>query len=286
MTFSIVIPSYNGSQFITQAIDSAINQTRPADEIIVSDDNSSDETLDICKKYGNKIKLFKNIEGPSGFVNGWNNSIAHASSDFISLLHQDDILDPTFLEEAEKALNEHPHVKHLFSVCKYIDGKNRIIGTSYQNNTPNNVIFYSGKEYMESFRDIGNPHIHRCPGVITHKSIFERCKYRSEAGHIADNDFFFRVGQFTDVIGLLSPLSSYRIHELSETGHLKNKILVKRLLKDYHFQMKHLSENIFADKPHYNYFRKNKNKYLKNLLGYALKEMNLKDVLYAIRFLL
>ena len=54
-TFSIVIPTYNGADFIEQALLSALNQTRKADEIIISDDNSTDETIDICQRYKDKI---------------------------------------------------------------------------------------------------------------------------------------------------------------------------------------------------------------------------------------
>lgn len=54
--FSIVIPTYNGADFVEQALLSALSQTRTADEIIVSDDNSTDETIAICQKYADKIK--------------------------------------------------------------------------------------------------------------------------------------------------------------------------------------------------------------------------------------
>lgn len=57
LTFSIVIPTYNGSDYIEQALQSALAQTRPADEIIVSDDNSTDATLEICRKYADRIKI-------------------------------------------------------------------------------------------------------------------------------------------------------------------------------------------------------------------------------------
>ena len=74
MTFSIVIPTYNGADFVEQALLSALNQSRPADEIVISDDNSSDDTLAICQKYTDRIKIYRNLQGPSGFVNGWNHA--------------------------------------------------------------------------------------------------------------------------------------------------------------------------------------------------------------------
>lgn len=108
MTFSIVIPTYNGMLFVEKAIQSALAQTRKADEIIISDDNSTDDTLAICKKYKSQIKIYINPNGPSGFVNGWNNAIQYCTSDYIAILHQDDIFAPNFLEEIEHALNIYP----------------------------------------------------------------------------------------------------------------------------------------------------------------------------------
>lgn len=252
MTFSIVIPTYNGADFIEQALLSALNQSRPADEIVISDDNSSDDTLAICQKYTDRIKIYRNLQGPSGFVNGWNHAIEKATGEYISILHQDDLLASTFLEEIEKALAVYPDVKHLFAPCNYIDGE----GNSLQepDYCTGEIKRYTGIEYVRAYQTIGYPHIHRCPGVVTHRDIFKVCQYREEAGHIADDDFFYRVGQYTDVVGILNPLASYRLHSKSETGHLKNMQLVQRLAHDYIFQVKQWYGNSFMQKEEYDYF--------------------------------
>lgn len=257
MTYSIIIPTYNGASFVKFAIESALNQTRKADEIIISDDNSIDNTIDICKQYEDKIKIFINENGPSGFVNGWNNAIAHASSDYIALLHQDDILKPEFLEEIDNAVKTYPNIKHFFVPCNYIDSEGKsIVEPTY---CDGNIHKYTGKEYVKAYQTIGRPaliHIHRCPGVVTHKDIFKICKYNKLAGHIADDDFFYRVGQYTDVIGILKPLASYRLHVKSETGHLENYKLVSRLAKDYQFQVKQWYNSDFIKGESYEYFIK------------------------------
>lgn len=252
MTFSIVIPTYNGADFVEQALLSALNQSRPADEIVISDDNSSDDTLVICQKYTDRIKIYRNLQGPSGFVNGWNHAIEKATGEYISILHQDDLLASTFLEEVEKALAVYPDVKHLFVPCNYIDGD----GNSLQepDYCTGEIKRYTGIEYVRAYQTIGHPHIHRCPGVVTRRDIFKVCQYRKEAGHIADDDFFYRVGQYTDVVGILRPLASYRLHSKSETGHLKNIQLIQRLAHDDIFQVKQWRENSFMQKEEYDYF--------------------------------
>ena len=144
------------------------------------------------------------------------------------------------------------------------------------------MIRYTASEYINADQHIGNPHIHRCPGVVTHKSIFDVCKYRPEAGHIADDDFFYRVGQFTDIVGVLKPLASYRVHRFSETGHLDDMMLDKRLLHDYCFQVKEIPYNKSLDKNAISYFKYWKWKYFRRLIGYGLSKRKFSIIKYAI----
>lgn len=287
MTFSIVIPTYNGAKYVAKAIESALGQTRPADEIIISDDNSTDNTIEICRKYGNRVKLYRNSEGPSGFVNGWNNAISHATCDFISILHQDDILTPSFLEEVEKALAIYPNAKHIVAACDFIDEEGRFIRTTPFND--NKVHYFSGQEYAHKY--VFNPggHIHRCPGVVTAKVIFEKCKYRAEAGHIADDDFFLRVGNYTDVIAIAKPLACYREHSSSETGHLSHLELVSRLQRDHIFQCHDGKSNPLFDSKLRKRYRQDTIMYSRWLLIGGLKEIKLRYIirgLYGLLFIL
>lgn len=284
MTFSIVIPTYNGERFIEQTLTSAICQNRLPDEIIVSDDNSTDGTLKICEKYIGKIRIYTNTKGPSGFVRGWNNAIAKATGEYICILHQDDLLAPTFLKEAEKSLRKYPEIKHFFVPCNYIDENNNIIWEP--DYCDGEAHIYSGLEYVNAYQMLGSPHIHRCPGVITHREIFNVCQYRTEAGHIADDDFFYRVGQYTNVLGLLRPLASFRMHEKSETGHLEDTILVKRLIHDYQYQLHQYPHNVLFNMSHYHFFRAQKKKFIRRLIAYGIKKCNVNWILYSLKYAL
>lgn len=272
MKFTIVIPTYNGSIYVEEALLSAINQTRKPDAIIVSDDNSTDNTLEICSRYKDKITIYKNENGPSGFVEGWNNAIQLVDDGYIAILHQDDLLAPTFLEEAEKALLSHPDVKHFFAPCNYIDDNGNVIREPTF--CDGRIYRYTREEYIDAYITIGEPHIHRCPGVVTHRSIFDVCKYRKEAGHIADDDFFYRVGQYTDVIGVMKPLASYREHPQSETEHLSALTLVSRLANDYLFQLRECTQEKHPYTELEDYIRNNAINFVYLQLVYALKEFN------------
>ena len=66
---SIIIPVYNGQEYIKEAIDSALGQTYKNIEIIVINDGSTDKTEEIVKQYGNKIRYFKKVNGGIHFPN-------------------------------------------------------------------------------------------------------------------------------------------------------------------------------------------------------------------------
>jgi glycosyltransferase involved in cell wall biosynthesis len=242
--FSIVIPACNGERYLKLAIESALNQTRPGDEIVVVDDASTDGTAAICHPYEleRHIKYFFN-ERSTGFVDAWNRAVAKASGDFVTILHQDDLLHPEYIETMEKALITHPQVRHLYTGCNYLDEGGKLIRTTPPPHS-RKPILYSGRQYAHNYLTgvIQNSHIHRCPGVMTSRALLiSLCTYRKEAGHIADNDFFYRVGAFTDVIGISQPLASFRVHRHSETGKLVS--LAQRLARDYVFQARYHKEN-------------------------------------------
>ena len=71
MTATIVLSTYNGEKFITEQLDSLRLQTRPADEVLISDDCSTDSTPQIVKDYIQKYKLsgwhFEQNEKNSGW---------------------------------------------------------------------------------------------------------------------------------------------------------------------------------------------------------------------------
>jgi glycosyltransferase involved in cell wall biosynthesis len=235
-TFAIAIPTRNGERFIEQTILSIINQKRKPDEIIIIDDNSSDLTKNIISKYLNfNIKFIEN-KYPDGFASAWNRLSEFCTSKYLTILHQDDLLNEDYLFYVEKAFQEFPEAGHLYSSCRYINGDGEIIR---EPSLPYDLKaeVYSGFLYSKMYFNgiIQNQHIHRCPGVTTLTSLLKNnIKYRQSAGHIADDDFFLRIGKFTDVIGISYPLASYRDHNLSVTG--SHKYLEFQLSKDWFFQ--------------------------------------------------
>lgn len=87
---SVCIATYNGEKFIKEQLDSILVQLGERDEVIISDDNSTDDTIEIIKGYNdNRIKCFNNPF--KGTVKNFENAITNSSGDYIFLSDQDDI---------------------------------------------------------------------------------------------------------------------------------------------------------------------------------------------------
>jgi len=245
MKFTIAIPVRNGEKYLKQAIESAVSQIRMPDEILIVDDASTDSTAEIARadEWGRLVRYVYN-EKPTGYADAFNRVFEYASSDYVTLLSYDDLLDSRFLLYVERAFNAYKEARHCFVGYHYITDTGAVSSSSPWPHTTEPVL-YSGRDYshhyLEGVRD--NRHINRCLGFVTERKLFiEQCRFRKEAGLITDDDFFVRLGAFTNVVGISEPLSSVRLHSASETSRLDS--LVEKLATDYLFQVRWYSTNV------------------------------------------
>ena len=102
---SVVVATYNGAEFLARQLESILAQTRAPSEIIVSDDGSSDSTLDIARKFQNATprkggptwKILSRKK-PLGVAGNFSSALAEATGAFIAFADQDDIWEVNKLE--------------------------------------------------------------------------------------------------------------------------------------------------------------------------------------------
>lgn len=114
---SILIPTYNRKNLVVNAINSALNQTYKNIEIIVSDNCSTDGTLDhLFKLYEkiNNVKIFSNSHN-SGPVINWINCIEKSSGRFSKILFSDDTIAPNYIEETINILRSHSDIGFVYA---------------------------------------------------------------------------------------------------------------------------------------------------------------------------
>ena len=111
---SIALCTYNGDANLKQQLDSIVNQSYPEIELIVVDDCSTDNTLNILKEYSARysfIKLFINPQN-LGYIRNFEKAMSLCNGDFIALSDQDDIWDLNKIEKQVKAIGNNLLIYH------------------------------------------------------------------------------------------------------------------------------------------------------------------------------
>lgn len=125
---SIMIPTYNQAGIVSQAIESALNQTYTNIEIVISDDSPNDETGKLVKKYLNdpRVHYFKN-NSTLGRVKNYRDTLYNkVTGDYVLNIDGDDyLIDRNYIADAVKILDENPEVSLVFAKINYLfkDGK-------------------------------------------------------------------------------------------------------------------------------------------------------------------
>lgn len=110
---SVIIPNYNHSPYLKLRIDSVLNQTYTDIEVILLDDKSTDNSIEIIEQYRNESKvshIVLNDENSGTTFKQWQKGIALAKGEYIWIAESDDYADKTFLEKVVKSINKYQSV--------------------------------------------------------------------------------------------------------------------------------------------------------------------------------
>lgn len=211
----VMVPSFNNADFISQTLQSLINQNYKNYDINVLDNASTDNTENLINEYIRKsnvsyIKNEKNIGACQNFNNCLN---YYKGCDFLAIFHSDDVYDFNILHYEIDYLLNHPEVVAVFTEAKIIDEKNKIIGSF---SVPKNLRLKEEYDFNDIFTEFlknGNSFI-ICPTFMIKTSVIE------EIGI-----FNCRFGRATDIEMWLRILSKYKI------GIIKKKLIYRRMSK-------------------------------------------------------
>lgn len=138
---SIIIPCYNQEKFVSEAIESALNQTYKNVEIVIVNDASKDNSSEVIKEYAKKHRniLFFDEKENRGVVKARNLAIEASSGDYILPVDADDKIDPTFCEKAVKILDSDEEIRIVYSRIQFFGSINKEFKLEAFN--PNRIIF-------------------------------------------------------------------------------------------------------------------------------------------------
>jgi glycosyltransferase involved in cell wall biosynthesis len=127
MLVSIVTPSFNQDRYIEKTIQSVFAQDYPEIEYTILDGGSTDNTVDVIKKYEDKLAGWVS-EKDRGQTDAINKGFARAKGDILAWINSDDTYEPGAVSAAVHYLQEHPDVGMVYADCNFIDESGAVIG--------------------------------------------------------------------------------------------------------------------------------------------------------------
>lgn len=218
---SIVTPSFNQGQYLESAINSVLLQGYPNLEYIIVDGGSTDNSVEIIKKYAHHLHFWCS-EADDGHYSAVNKGFTKASGDIFAWLNSDDMYCPDAFSTVGAIFSQFPELAWLTTLkqlvwdiqghCKLVK---RIPGYSRQ-------AFLDGRYFSRKFSGLG---------FIQQESTFWRRELWEKVGGIrtefnlaGDFDLWARFFIHEDLYGVDHPLGGFRVHDENRSRQKKNYI--------------------------------------------------------------
>jgi len=218
---SVLLSVYNAENFISESIESILNQSYSNFELIIVDDCSTDESFEICKGYAitdHRIILLRNPANLGG-CQTLNEGLKHARGKYVARQDNDDWSYPDRFAKQIKFMEDNPEVGILGGSMEIINETGEIIGKRIYQTTDfsirKNIFLYS-------------PFSH--PLVMFRKSILDKVgHYDCEYAPADDYELYFRMGRISKFANISDVLLKYRIVATSLTNKRTRKMELKTI---------------------------------------------------------
>jgi glycosyltransferase involved in cell wall biosynthesis len=200
---SIVIPVYNGARYLKYSVQSILEQDYPNIELLVLDDGSTDNTVDILKNYGSSVfwETHENMGQAATLNKGWE----MAEGEILSYLSVDDLLEPNAVSASIEYLLANPDIIMTYGDYALIDDNNNLI---------RNVV---APEF--NYSDLlAKVIIQPGPGIFFRREGFLKIGgWDTALRQMPDLDYWLRLGLLGSFARIPLSLASFRVHEDSQT---------------------------------------------------------------------
>lgn len=224
-SISVIIPTYNQDQFLSEAINSVLTQTHPAEEIIVVNDGSTDRTAQVLSDYKRVANLSIIHQKNQGLSAARNSAISQAKGSYIALLDSDDVMEANRLEVQWKYLQKHHNIDILYTSVTLINETGRSIGAIKREKIPSSD--FLAEEFFRN--QIPSPST-----LFAHKRVFDKCLFDPHFVIGEDWEWTLRAAHHFVFEYLDIPLTKYRRHGAGLSEKTRNlRTLEYALLRDY-----------------------------------------------------
>lgn len=204
MKVSIVMPTYNGAQYLNQALDSCLSQTWTNLELIVVIDGSRDNTRDILGQIADERLKIVEHESNKGLAEAINTGMAASCGELLTWTSDDNLYLPHAIEKMATTLIECPAVDFVYAGYYLIDDEGRITA----------VIPALGPERLWEKDVVGACFLYR-------RVVWEQTgRFNPERRNIEDYEYWLRASRKFAMLAEPEILYQYREHPLSLTGRL------------------------------------------------------------------
>lgn len=149
MRISVGIPSHNQGEFLAQALDALLSQSVPPDEIVVSDDSSTDGTAKILRRYEGRVRVIRPPKRLS-MVAHFNFLVENMGGEWFAVLGGDDVAEPQFVEHLLRAATKHPNAVLVRGAWLLASQTGRIVGRHRLLTTAN--VTTAPRSFLEELR--------------------------------------------------------------------------------------------------------------------------------------
>ncbi len=198
---SLILNSYNPSHYLQLAIESVLQQTYEDFELLIWDDGSSDDSLDIARSLAANDERVRVIAAPHrGRGEALKAAISATTGDYLGWIDRDDYLVANALERPAAILDKNPQVGMVYSDYLDIDSQGTSLGLGYRCHIP-----YSRDRLLTDF-------------ITFHFRLIRRDIYNQAGGidpafeYAEDYDLCLRISELTEIYHLPEPLYHYRHH--------------------------------------------------------------------------
>lgn len=240
LRISIITASYNYANLINETIDSIINQTYANWELIIVDDGSTDNSVEVIQQYCQKdsrIKLFQHENGVNkGLPETLQLGIKNTSSDWIAFLESDDVFEPNYLEEKVKVINANKDVGLIFNDVKLIGDERRFKEFDLYFKKRGDILAKKEIKYSEIF-DINIIPTFSC--VMVKKELLTGCNFNTPIQQCIDWILWSQLITQTKIAYVDKKLTHWRLHFKS----YMNELCIEKKNELSYKLFKYLNEN-------------------------------------------
>lgn len=252
---SVIVPNYNYAEYLPERLDSIYAQTMPLYEVIVMDDKSTDESMEVIAEYLASTKrvaqlLRNDVNSGSGYLQ-WRKGLEEARGEYVWIAEADDVADPQFLEEA-LSLAAASGAAFVFTDSAQLDSQGRAIGDSYgfyfakvDSTQFRSTFTMEGKEFARRFLSVRNV-ILNVSGVLWRREALMQAfgdaqEHLGEFKLATDWLLYFLAALRSDQIGYVAkPLNQHRRHQTSVTHALAKEAHLAEIMRVHAFVRQHI----------------------------------------------